>query len=153
MMLTGRSTWHMLRQELRENGIAVIDAPELTPEEHEWLREKFLADIFPILTPLAMGPTHSFPFIQNRGIALAVQMFDEAAGRDLDALVPIPFQLDRFVLLPGDEMRFIPLEQVILLFLKYLFPPFELRASGVSGYCATAISKSTTSISRRMAIT
>jgi len=46
MMLVGRNTWHMLRQELRENGIAVIDAPELTGDEHEWLREKFLADIF-----------------------------------------------------------------------------------------------------------
>jgi polyphosphate kinase len=131
MMLSGRNTWHQLRQELRENGIAVIDAPELTASEHAWLQEKFLADIFPVLTPLAMGPTHSFPFILNRGIALAVQMFDESTGRDLDALVPIPFQLDRFVVLPGDEIRFIPLEQVILLFLKYLFPPFELRASGV----------------------
>jgi polyphosphate kinase len=131
MMLVGRGTWHMLRQELRENGIAVIDAPELTDDEQEWLRCKFLADIFPILTPLAMGPTHSFPFILNRGIALAVQMFDDSTGRDLDALVPIPFQLDRFVALPGPETRFIPLEQVILLFLKYLFPPFELRASGV----------------------
>ncbi len=131
MMLVGRSTWHALRQELRENGIAVIDAAEVTDDEHEWLRCKFLADIFPILTPLAMGPTHSFPFILNRGIALAVQMLDDSTGRDLDALVPIPFQLDRFVALPGPETRFIPLEQVILLFLKYLFPPFELRASGV----------------------
>jgi polyphosphate kinase len=131
MMLDARNTWHVLRQELRQNGIAVIDAPELTDVEHDWLRAKFLADIFPILTPLAMGPTHSFPFILNRGIALAVQMFDDREGRDLDALVPIPSQLDRFVALPGAETRFIPLEQVILLFLKYLFPPFALRASGV----------------------
>ena len=131
MMLDARNSWHVLRQELRENGIAVVDAPELTQVEHDWLRAKFLADIFPILTPLAMGPTHSFPFILNRGIALAVQMFDDRAGHDLDALVPIPSQLDRFVTLPGVESRFIPLEQVILLFLKYLFPPFELRASGV----------------------
>jgi polyphosphate kinase len=78
-----------------------------------------------------MGPTHSFPFILNRGIALAVQMFDASTGRDLDALVPIPPQLDRFVTLPGPDARFIPLEQVILLFLKSLFPAFELRASGV----------------------
>ena len=131
MMLDARNTWHVLRQELRENGIAVIDAPELTAAEHDWLRAKFLADIFPILTPLAMGPPHSFPFILNRGIALAVQMFDDRAGRDLDALVPIPSQLDRFVALPGPETRFIPLEQVILQFLNYLFPPFALRASGV----------------------
>ena len=131
MMLHARNTWHTLRQELRENGIAVIDAAELTDVEHDWLQAKFLADIFPILTPLAMGPTHSFPFILNRGIALAVQMFDDRAGRDLDALVPIPSQLERFVALPGPETRFIPLEQVILLFLNYLFPPFALRASGV----------------------
>ncbi len=131
MMLNARNTWHTLRQELRENGIAVIDAAELTETEHDWLQAKFLADIFPILTPLAMGPTHSFPFILNRGIALAVQMFDDRAGRDLDALVPIPSQLERFVALPGPETRFIPLEQVILLFLNYLFPPFALRASGV----------------------
>jgi polyphosphate kinase len=131
MMVTARNIWHALRQELRECGIAVIDTPELIGEELEWLRSKFLADIFPVLTPLAMGPTHSFPFILNRGIALAVEMFDASTGRDLDALVPIPPQLDRFVALPGPEVRFIPLEQVILLFLKTLFPPFELRASGV----------------------
>ena len=126
-----RATWHALNQELRQNGIAVIDAAELTAAETEWLRGKFEADIFPILTPLAMGPTHSFPFILNRGISLAIQMFDDGNGRELEALVPVPSQLDRFVALPGPEMRFIPLEQVILLFLSYLFPPFTLRASGV----------------------
>jgi len=131
MMLAARNTWHALRQELRENGIAVIDADELAESELEWLRSKFLADIFPILTPLAMGPTHTFPFILNRGIALAVEMYDDRAGHDLDALVPIPPQLDRFVALPGPETRFIPLEQVVLLFLSYLFPPFALRSSGV----------------------
>ncbi len=131
MMNEARNTWHALRAELRENGIAVIDTEELTGAEREWLRAKFEADIFPILTPLAMGPTHSFPFILNRGIALAVRMYDEQLGHDLDALVPIPPQLDRFVMLPGPEARYIPLEQVILLFLNYLFPSFTLRASGV----------------------
>jgi polyphosphate kinase len=131
MMLDARNTWRALRQELRDNGIAVIDSSELTQEDVDWLRAKFLADIFPVLTPLAMGPTHSFPFIVNRGIALAVEMYDDRTGHDLDALVPIPPQLDRFVALPGPEMRFIPLEQVVLMFLSYLFPPFALRSSGV----------------------
>jgi polyphosphate kinase len=131
MMVDARNTWHALRQELRQNGIAVIDVAELTEDERVWLRAKFEADIFPVLTPLAMGPTHSFPFIVNRGIALAVEMYDERAGRDLDALVPIPSQLDRFVTLPGLDLRFIPLEQVILMFVNYLFPQFTLRSSGV----------------------
>ena len=108
MMTDARNTWHTLRQELRENGIAVIDAPELTEIEHEWLRDKFLADIFPILTPLAMGPTHSFPFILNRGIALAVQMFDDRAGHDLDALVPIPSQAGSLRRPAGARVAFYP---------------------------------------------
>jgi polyphosphate kinase len=131
MMQEARITWRELREELRGSGIAVLDSADLTEAEREWLRVRFENEIFPILTPLAMGPTHPFPFIPNRGIALAVQMFDDRAGRDLDALVPIPSQLDRFVALPGPDLRFIPLEQVILLFLNYLFPPFALRASGV----------------------
>jgi len=131
MMVDARNTWHALRLELLENGISVIDAAQLEPDEEDWLRAKFLSDIFPILTPLAMGPTHTFPFILNRGLALAVEMYDDRAGRDLDALVPIPPQLDRFVALPGPAIRFIPLEQVVLLFLNYLFPPFALRSSGV----------------------
>ena len=53
------------------------------------------------------------------------------ADATLEALVPIPPQLERFVALPGPEMRFIPLEQVIFLFLDYLFPDFKPRASGV----------------------
>ena len=126
-----RSAWHTVKRELRQNGIAVIDIDELTEAEHAWLEAKFQADIFPILTPLAMGPTHPFPFIPNRGIALAVQMFDDRAQRNLDALVPIPSQLDRFVRLPGKEARYIPLEKVVRLFLSYLFPPFALKGSGV----------------------
>jgi polyphosphate kinase len=136
MMIDARTTWHALRAELAANGISVVDQDDLTENDRVWLKAKFEADIFPILTPLAMSPTHAFPFIPNRGIALAVQMFDDHAGRDLDALVPIPFQLDRFVALPGDTAagdtaRFIPLEQVVLMFLHYLFPPFALRGSGV----------------------
>ena len=126
-----RETWHSLKRELRDSGIAVIDVDELTESEHDWLEAKFQADIFPILTPLAMGPTHPFPFIPNRGIALAVQMFDDRAQRNLDALVPIPSQLDRFVRLPGKEVRYIPLEKVVRMFLSYLFPPFALKGSGV----------------------
>ncbi len=131
MMFEVRNTWHALKRELRENGIAVIDVDELTRDEVAWLDAKFQTDIFPILTPLAMAPTHPFPFIPNRGIALAVQMFDDRAQRNLDALVPIPSQLDRFVRLPGEAVRFIPLEKVVRLFLHYLFPPFALRGSGV----------------------
>jgi len=77
------------------------------------------------------GADPFLPFISIAASRWPSRCSTIGAGRDLDALVPIPFQLDRFVALPGPETRFIPLEQVILLFLKYLFPPFELRASGV----------------------
>ena len=131
IMADVRNCWHALKLELRSEGIAVVDIDELRPEERDWLEAKFQNDIFPILTPLAMGPTHPFPFIPNRGIALAVQMFDDRTQRNLDALVPIPSQLERFIRLPGADIRHIPLEKVVRYFLSYLFPPFALKASGV----------------------
>jgi polyphosphate kinase len=126
-----RACWVTLVEELRSAGIAVIDADELTAGERDWLDRKFTNEIFPILTPIAVGPTHPFPFIQNRGLALALQLYDREADRELEALVTMPAQLERFVRLPGPEIRFIAIECVVLLFMDRLFPPFELRGHGM----------------------
>src|SRR3712207_5989359 len=113
-----RNCWVKLVGELRSAGIAVIDADELTAGERDWLERKFTNEIFPILTPIAVGPTHPFPFIQNRGLALALQLYDREADRELEALVTMPAQLERFVRLPGPEIRFIAIECVVLLFME-----------------------------------
>ncbi len=126
-----QSYWIELCGELNQAGITVTDATQITPEEYEWLEQKFLTDFFPLLTPLAVDPAHPFPFLPNMGFALVLHLRDPIRGKELDALVPLPSQLERFVRLPGQDVRFVPLEQVVLLFLEKLFPPFTATAHGV----------------------
>ena len=91
-----------------------------------------MSDILPILTPLAIDPAHPFPFIANRGMGLALQLHDAERNRDLDVVVLLPTQIDRFIRIPGAIPRFILLEQVALLFIDRLFPkPFTLAGYGL----------------------
>jgi polyphosphate kinase len=132
LMRDQQAGWRQLRQELRETGIAVVNPSELTASEINWLEQKFLDDIFPILTPVAVDPAHPIPFIPNLGFSLALQLFSPDRRQHMDALLPLPNQLDRFIRLPGSDVRFIQLEQTVLLFLDRIFPkPFKLLGHGV----------------------
>ena len=127
LMQDQQDCWRALRQELREAGIAVVDPSELTTTDLDAFAERFMSDILPILTPLAIDPAHPFPFIANRGMGLALQLHDGERNRDLDVVVLLPTQIDRFIRIPGADPRFILLEQVVLLFIDRLFPkPFRL---------------------------
>ena len=132
LMRDQQNGWRTLRQELREAGITVVDPSELTDTEIDWLEDRFLGDIFPILTPIAVDPAHPFPFIPNLGFSLALQLYNPDRSQNLDALLPMPSQLERFIRLPGTDVRFVLLEQLVLLFLDRIFPaPFKLTGHGV----------------------
>ena len=130
-----QSRWVQLRAELRTNGIAVIGPGELSPVDMEWARDYFVRQVFPVLTPLAIDPAHPFPFIPNLGFTLALSLKRRGDGEVMNALVPIPPQVPRFIPVPAPRasapaMRFIPLEQFVALFLDRLFPGYEVLAKG-----------------------
>jgi polyphosphate kinase len=124
-------TWLSLRRQLADAGIAVVDPIELEPGDRTWLEQRFMADIFPVLTPLAMDPAHPFPFVANRGFGLALQLERFSDNVRLQALILIPASVPRFIRLPGSRIRFLPVEQMIALFLDHLFPAFAVIAQGV----------------------
>jgi polyphosphate kinase len=123
--------WYRLRVELGAAGINIIDIGGLTRTDRRWLDGYFMERIFPILTPLAIDPAHPFPFIPNLGLAMALQLTRGDDGEVMRALLPIPHLLQRFVRLPGPTVRFLQIEDMLVLFLDRLFPGFHVDGVGV----------------------
>ncbi len=131
LMEAQQVTWLSLRRQLAEAGVAVVAPTDLEPGDRAWLERRFTADIFPVLTPLAMDPAHPFPFVANRGFGLLLQLERISDNVRLQALILIPASVDRFIRLPGTRIRFLPVEQMIAMFLDHLFPGFAVVAQGV----------------------
>ncbi len=123
--------WLHLKKELHVAGIELISAADLSATEKQWLDTRFLEQILPIVTPIAIDPAHPFPFILNRGFVLAVEMKRETDGHLMRALLPIPQQLDRFIRLPGTKVRSIAIETMLGLFLPRLFPGYAVLGQGL----------------------
>ena len=123
--------WRELKDEIRAAGIAVIDRAELSKADMKWLESRFMDHVFPVLTPLAIDPAHPFPFLPNGGLALVLHLLRNEDGEVLRALVPLPSQIERFTRLPGASVRFLPLEEFVLLFLDRLFPGFSVDTHGM----------------------
>ncbi|MBC7144612.1 MAG: RNA degradosome polyphosphate kinase [Thioclava marina] len=124
LMDTQQATWSALKREMEREGIHVVSRSRLTKRDLDFLSDHFLNKVFPVLSPLAIDPAHPFPFIPNTGFCLALELERDNDHRRLQALLPIPQQIDRFVRLPG-EARFLPLEQLLMLHLGSLFPGYK----------------------------
>jgi polyphosphate kinase len=134
LMQAQQVTWRELRRLLDEARLSVVGPGDLSADERRWLEERFLTEIFPVLTPLAIDPAHPFPFIANLGLGLALELKGGVGRRERDtmrALILIPPAINRFIRLPGKELRFVPVEQMIKLFLDRLFPGFSLVGQGM----------------------
>ncbi|WP_116082957.1 RNA degradosome polyphosphate kinase [Tropicimonas sp. IMCC34011] len=129
LMRAQQTTWANLRRALEREGIQILSPSRLTKADRRHLEQHFLEQVFPVLSPLAIDPAHPFPFIPSGGFSLAVQLRRDADGRPLQALLPIPQQVTRFVPLPPKDgaQRFFMLEDLLLLHLGRLFPGYTLR--------------------------
>jgi polyphosphate kinase len=114
-----------VRPALSEHGIRVIDCTNCDRKELEAVDRHFAEQIFPVLTPLAVGPGRPFPYISNLSLSLAVWLRDPATDQEIFARVKVPKEvLPRFVPL-GDDV-FVPLETVIARHLDELFSGMEI---------------------------
>jgi len=110
--------------------IAISDVEELNPEEREELDGRFQREIFPVLTPLAVGPGQPFPYISALSISLGLFVADPDSGEARFARVKVPEGLPRFFPV-GRRGRFVPLERVLAHYLPDLFPGMEILERSV----------------------
>jgi polyphosphate kinase len=124
LMATQQRTWLSLRAELNDEGLVLLDAKDVAGADRTSAERIFLANIFPVLTPLAIDPAHPFPFIPNLGFSLALKLHRLSDNTEFYALVPVPTQVARFWELPPAkrarrkaQRKFIALESFLILFL------------------------------------
>ena len=113
-----------IRPQLHAEGIEILTWDELTAAEKDRMRTLFGERIFPVLTPLAVDPSHPFPYISGLSVNLAVLLRNPATGASQFARVKVPTNLSRFVKLA--EGRFLPLEEIISRHLGQLFAGMEV---------------------------
>jgi polyphosphate kinase len=130
LMMRQQAVLANLLHEMDSQNIMLETLDDLTEQDIAALDETFLAQVFAVLSPLAIDPAHPFPFLPNTGFALAVQLERTKDKKPLQALLPIPAQIDRFVSLPAEEgcKRYLPLEELLVLKIPDLFPGYKLRA-------------------------
>jgi polyphosphate kinase len=114
-----------VRPALAEHGIRVVEVSDCSDHELEASDRLFAEQIFPVLTPLAVGPGRPFPYISNLSLSIGVFVRDPVSGLETFARVKVPKEvLPRFV--PIGRDTFVPLESVIARHLDELFPGMEI---------------------------
>ena len=114
-----------VRPALAEEGIRVVDIDTCSEAELESTDRLFAEQIFPVLTPLAVGPGRPFPYISNLSLSIGVFVRDPVSEVETFARVKVPKEvLPRFM--PIGDDTFVPLESVIARHLGDLFPGMQI---------------------------
>ncbi len=110
--------------ELAEHGVRLLRIGDLDANERLAVDAFFDAQVFPVLTPLAVDPGHPFPYISNLSLSLAVELREPESGSEHFARLKVPKSLPRWV--PVRALQYLPLEELIGAHLGRLFPGMEI---------------------------
>lgn len=116
---------------LAEHDVRVVPLREVRGPALEALEDRYRREIYPVLTPLAVGLGRPFPYISNLSLSLAVQVRDPHTGHEVFARVKVPKEmLPRFVPVDGPGHTFVALEEIIAAHIEDLFPGMEIVDHG-----------------------
>ncbi|HYV14910.1 MAG TPA: polyphosphate kinase 1 [Conexibacter sp.] len=124
------SCWErVLLPALADHGVRVVASAELDADERGELDERFAREVFPALTPLAVGPAQPFPYISNLSLSLGVLVRDPSTDQTRFARVKVPKEgLPRFIGIGPGRRTLVPMEAVIADHLDRLFRGMEIVA-------------------------
>ena len=112
---------------LREQGIDLVTWEQLSEDDRKYVNAVFTTKVFPVLTPLAIDPSHPFPYISGLSLNIAVILKNPDSAEELFARVKVPSNLPRFIQTSaGDTKRLIATEHVIIANLHELFHGMEI---------------------------
>ena len=132
-----------LREELKKAGIFLVRVRDLSPDERQSLRDHYIENIYPLVTPQAMDPAHPFPFVSNLSVNLLVTLRhpkDETPSL-ARVKVPVGSGTPRFVPVGGENV-FVRLEDLMAENLDLLFPGMEIESCEVFRITRNAVTES-----------
>lgn len=123
LIVEQQALWAELRRRLSDAGVQIASYDSLPEEDRDWLRDDYLDNIFPLVTPQAMDPAHPFPFVSNLSLNLLVSLHYPKDPTPLMARVKVPLGagVPRFVRV-RNSLVFVPLEEIMAQNLDLLFP-------------------------------
>ncbi|WP_293972573.1 RNA degradosome polyphosphate kinase [Sphingomonas sp.] len=121
-----QTVWIALREALGEAGIQLLNVEDIEGDVAEVCEKHFREQVFPILTPQALDPSHPFPFVPNKGFVLLFDLRRLSDGEPTRELLMLPSTVKRFFRLPGEPARYVAVETLIRRFTDVIFPGFEM---------------------------
>ena len=128
-------TRQYIEEDFKKNNIFILEYKELNERQRVWIDNYFTTAIFPILTPLAVDPSHPFPFISNLSLNLAAIIVDSESDKEQFTRIKIPGEsISRFISIPielhdNESTKYtgIAIEQIIANNLSMLFPGMSVK--------------------------
>ena len=129
LLAASNESWSNLKVDLSKEGILFASYRDLNKSEKVRLNKIFRENIYPILTPLIIDPSHPFPFIPNKGHFLVMLLNKRNKSKKFYATILIPQNIDRFINISNrvDVKKYLSIEHIISNYVNYLFPGYHLN--------------------------
>ena len=129
LLAASNEAWSNLKVDLSKEGILFVSYRDLNKSEKVRLNKIFRENIYPVLTPLIIDPSHPFPFIPNKGHFLVMLLNKRNKSKKFYATILIPQNIDRFINISNraDIKKYLSIEHIISNYVNYLFPGYRLN--------------------------
>ena len=129
LLSNSNEAWSKLKIDLDKSGILFASYRDLNKSEKVRLNKIFRENIYPVLTPLIIDPSHPFPFIPNKGHFLVMLLNKRNKSKKFYATILIPKNIDRFINISNrvDVKKYLSIEHIISNYVNYLFPGYKLN--------------------------
>ena len=117
-------TYTEIKNQLQAYGVCELDFKDLKTSDKKYIKKYFKEQIQPVLSPQIVDANHPFPHLLNKEIYVVANL--KYHDKKMFGIVPIPQFISKIVYLPGDQIRYIRTEKVILEYLDLIFEQYQI---------------------------
>ena len=129
LYLKRKIVFNNIESQLRVHGIYRLSYDELVPDEEKYIKKYFKSEVAPLLSPQIVDSHHPFPFLQNKAIHIGAML--KIKNREVFTVIPIPTALPDIVFLPGNDLRYILMQDIVLHNMERMYEVYEIKEKTV----------------------